>query len=144
MAFSTGRECRMAHKHGWLRVSVLGVSLGALVAGTACAAPMVGLDGFIGELAACWRPHIALGVAACSAMVLAARCRILAGLLEALVVTLGTDVIRMELASVKAEAGSGMQDRDAVVRAYSSTSSSSTTTSAGSLGGSRAAIPTLS
>ena len=52
----------MAGRRGWSGLPVLGIGLGALVSGAACAAPMVGLDGFVGELAASWRPHIAWGV----------------------------------------------------------------------------------
>ena len=106
----------MARRRGWLSLPVQGIGLGALVAGAACAAPMVGLDGFIGELAASWRPHIALGVLICAVMALAARFRLLAGLLVALSVTLGADVIRTELASAQAEADSGLRDGDATVR----------------------------
>ena len=116
MVFPAERGNRMARRRGGLGVPVLGVGLGALIAGAACAAPMVGVDGFIGELAASWRPHIALGVLICAAMALAARFRLLAGLLVALAVTLGADVIRTELNSAQAEAGNGMQDGDAAVR----------------------------
>ena len=101
---------------GWTGLPVLGISLGALAVGVTCAAPIVGLDGFVGEPAASWRPHIALGVVTCAAMALLARFRLLAGLLAALAVTLGTDVIRTELASAQADARSDMQDGDAAVR----------------------------
>ncbi len=103
-------------RRGWLGLPVLGIGLGALIAGAACAAPMVGLDGFVGELAASWRPHVALGVLICAAMALASSYRILAGLLVALAVTLGADVIRTELASAQAEAKSDMQYGGAAVR----------------------------
>ncbi len=116
MVFSAERGNRMARRRGWLGVPALGLGLGALIAGAACAAPMVGVDGFIGELAASWRPHIALGVLICAAMALAARFRLLAGLLVALAVTLGADVIRTELNSAQAEAGNGMLDGEAAVR----------------------------
>ena len=81
-----------------------------------CAAPMVGLDGYLGELAASWRPHIALALPICAAMALAVRSRLLAGLLVALAVALGADVIRTELISAQATAGSDMSDGDAAVR----------------------------
>ena len=116
MVFPAERRNRMARRRGWLSLPVQGIGLGALVAGAACAAPMVGLDGFIGELAASWRPHIALGVLICAVMALAARFRLLVGLLVALSVTLGADVIRTELASAQAEANSGLRDGDATVR----------------------------
>ena len=95
---------------------MLGIGFGALAVGASCAAPLVGLDGFIGELAASWRPHIALGVATCAAMALAVRLRFLASLLAVLAVVLGVDVIRTESASAQAEAGSDMRDGGAAVR----------------------------
>lgn len=65
---------------------------------------MVGLDGFLGELAASWRPHIALALPICAAMALTVRIRLLAGLLVALAVALGADVIWTELVSARATA----------------------------------------
>lgn len=95
---------------------MLGVGLVALAVGASCAAPMVGLDGFIGELAASWRPHIALGVAICTVMAMVVRLRLLAGLLAALAVALGADVVRTESASAQAEARSDLRDGGAAVR----------------------------
>ena len=95
---------------------MLGIGLGALAVGASCAAPMVGLDGFIGELAASWRPHIALGVAFCAAMAIVVRLRLFAGLLAALAIALGADVILTESTSAQAEARSDMRDGGAVVR----------------------------
>lgn len=95
---------------------MLGIGLGALAVGASCAAPMVGLDGFIGELVASWRPHVALGVAVCAVMAIVVRLRLLAGLLAALAVVLGADVIHTESASAQAEAMSDMRDGDTAVR----------------------------
>ena len=106
----------MARKRGWLFPPVLGIGLGALAVGALCAAPMVGMDGYFFELAASWRPHIALGLPICAAMALAVRVRLLAGLLVALAVVLGADVVRTELASAPATARSDMRDDDTVVR----------------------------
>ena len=106
----------MAHRRRWPGLPVTGISLCALALGAVCAAPMVGLDGFVGELAASWRPHIALGVLTCAVMALATRLRLLAGLLVVLAVTLGTDVIVSELRSAQAEARSGMPDSGDAVR----------------------------
>jgi len=106
----------MARRRRWPGLPVTGISLCALALGAMCAAPMVGLDGFVGELAASWRPHIALGVLTCAAMALATRLRLLAGLLAALAVTLGADVIETELRSAQAEARSGTRDSGDAVR----------------------------
>ena len=110
------KEYRMGHRRRWSGLPVMGISLCALALGAVCAAPMIGLDGFVGELAASWRPHIALGVLTCAAAALAARLRLLAGLLAALAVTLGADVIETELRSAQAEARSGMRDSGDAVR----------------------------
>ena len=77
---------------------------------------MVGLDGYLGELAASWRPHIALALAICAALALAVRSRFLAGLLAALAVALGADVIRTGLVSAQATAGGDTSEGDAAVR----------------------------
>ena len=106
----------MARKRGWPSPPVLGIGLCALAVGAACAAPMVGLDGIFGELAASWRPHIALALPICAAMALAVRIRLLAGLLVALAVALGADVIWTELVSARTTARSDMQVGDAAVR----------------------------
>ena len=70
---------RMARKRRWLPPPVPGIGLAALAGGALCAAPMVGLDGYLGELAASWRPHVALALSICAAMALAVRARLLAG-----------------------------------------------------------------
>ena len=106
----------MARKRGRWSPPVLVIGLGALVVGAVCAAPMVGLDGLLGELAASWRPHIALALSISAALALAVRIRILAGLLMALAVALGADVIWTEFVSARATARSDMQDGDAAVR----------------------------
>ena len=106
----------MARKRGWPSPPVLGIGLCALAVGTACAAPMAGLDGFLGELAASWRPHIALALPVCAVVALAARIRLLAGLLVALAAALGADVIWTGLVSDRAMAKSDMQGGDAAVR----------------------------
>ena len=106
----------MARKRGWLPAPVPGIGLAALAAGSLCAAPMVGLDGYLPELAASWRPHIALALAVCAAMALAVRTRLLAGLLVALAVVLGTDVIRTGSVSAQATARGDVGDGDAAVR----------------------------
>ena len=106
----------MTRKRRWSPRLVPGIGLAALAAGALCAAPMVGLDGYLGELAASWRPHIALALAFCGAMALAVRSRVLAGLLVALAVALGADVIRTGLVSAQATAGSDMSDGEAAVR----------------------------
>ena len=98
---------------------VLGIGLGALAAGVSCASPMVGLDGFVGELAASWRPHIALGVAVCAAMSLVARHRLLAGLLAVLAVVLGADVVRTETVSAQAQARGVVKDGGTLRVAFS-------------------------
>ena len=77
---------------------------------------MVGLDGFLGELAASWRPHIALALPVCAVVALAVRIRLLAGLLVALAAALGADVIWTGLVSDRALAKSDMQRGDAAVR----------------------------
>ena len=104
----------MARKRGWRPPPVQGIGLAALAAGALCAAPMVGLDGYLPELAASWRPHIALALAVCAAMALAARARLLAGLLVALALALGADAIRTWSDSAQATAGSDLGDGDAV------------------------------
>ncbi len=106
----------MTCKRGWPGPPVRGIGLGALAVGAACAAPMVGLDGFIGELAASWRPHIALGTLICAAMAFAVRFLLLAGSLVALAVVLGADVVRTEMDSAQAEARSASRNGDAAVR----------------------------
>ena len=106
----------MARKRGWLPPPVPGIGLAALALGALCAAPMVGLDGYLPELAASWRPHIALTLAVCAAMALAVRARLLAGLLVALAVALGADAIRTWSVSAQATAGSDVGDGDAAVR----------------------------
>ena len=75
-----------------------------------CAAPMVGLDGYLGELAASWRPHIALALFACAAMALGVRARVLAGVLVALAVALGADVLWTWWDSAPATARSDPRD----------------------------------
>ena len=109
-------ESHIARKRGWLPPPVPGIGLAALAVGALCAAPMVGLDGYLPELAASWRPHIALALAVCAAMALAVRARLLAGLLIALAVALGADVIRTWSASAQATARSDVHDGDAAVR----------------------------
>ena len=109
-------ESHMARKRGWVPAPVPGIGLVALVVGALCAAPMVGLDGYLPELAASWRPHIALALAVCAAMALAVRARLLAGLLVALAVALGADVIRTGSASAQATARGDVRDGDAAVR----------------------------
>ncbi len=116
MVFTEAGEGPMKLGRRWPGLPVTGIGLCALALGTVCAAPMVGLDGFVGELAASWRPHIAVGVLTCAAMALAARLRLLAGLLAALAVTLGADVIETELRSAQAEARSGTRDSGDAVR----------------------------
>ena len=106
----------MARKRRWRPRLVPGIGLAALAGGALCAAPMVGLDGYLGELAASWRPHIALALPICAAMAFAVRSRLLAGLLVALAVALGADVIRTELISAQATAGSDMSNGDTAVR----------------------------
>lgn len=106
----------MARKRRWLPRPVPGIGLAALAGGTLCAAPMVGLDGYLGELAASWRPHVALALSICAAMALSVRARLLTGLLVALAVALGGDVIRTWSGSAQATAGSGLSDGDAAVR----------------------------
>ena len=106
----------MARKRGWLPPPVPGVGLVALAVGALCAAPMVGLDGYLPELAASWRPHLALALAVCAAMALAVRTRLLAGLLVALAVVLGADVIRTGSVSAQATVRSDVGDGDAAVR----------------------------
>ena len=106
----------MARRWGWPPRLVPGIGLAALAGGALCAAPMVGLDGYLGELAASWRPHIALALPIFAAMALAVRSRLLAGLLVALAVALGADVIRTELVSAQAAAGSDVSDGGPAVR----------------------------
>ena len=106
----------MARKRGWLPPPVPGIGLAALAGGALCAAPMVGLDGYLPELAASWRPHIALALPICAAMALAVRARLLAGLLAALAVVLGADAIRTGSVSAQATARSDVGDDDAAVR----------------------------
>ena len=106
----------MARKRGWLPPPVQGIGFCALAAGALCAAPMVGLDGYIPELAASWRPHIALALAVCAATALAARARLLAGLLVVLAIALGADAVRTWWDSAQASAGSDLGDGDAAVR----------------------------
>ena len=106
----------MTRKRGWRPPPVPGIGLAALAVGALCAAPMVGLDGYLPELAASWRPHIALALAVCAAMALAVRARLLAGLLVALAVALGADAIRTAAVSAQATAGSVLGDGDAAVR----------------------------
>ena len=111
----------MARKRRWLPPPVPGIGFAALAGGMLCAAPLVGLDGYLGELAASWRPHVALALPICAAMVLAVRARLLAGLLVALAVALGADVLRTESNSAQATARRDMRDDDAAVRvAFSS------------------------
>lgn len=109
-------ESRMARKRGWLPPPVPGIGLAALAVGALCAAPMVGLDGYLPELAASWRPHVALALAVCAAMALAVRARLLAGLLVALAVALGADVLRTGSVSAQATARNDVGDGDAAVR----------------------------
>ena len=106
----------MVRKRRWLPPPVPGIGLAALAVGTLCAAPMVGLDGYLAELAASWRPHIALALAICAALAFAVRARLLAGLLVVFVVALGVDVIRTWWDSAQATARSDMGDGDAAVR----------------------------
>ena len=106
----------MARKRGWLPPPVPGIGLAALAVGALCAAPMAGLDGYLPELAASWRPHIALALAVCAAMALAVRARLLAGLLVALAVALGADAIRTWSVSAQATTRSDVGDGDAAVR----------------------------
>ncbi|MDE0242810.1 MAG: endonuclease/exonuclease/phosphatase family protein [bacterium] len=109
----------MTGRRGWPCRPVLGIGLGALAVGASCASPMVGLDGFIGELAASWRPHIALGVAVCAAMALMVRLRLLAALLTALAVVLGADVVRTEMISAQAQVRSSLPEDGALRIAFS-------------------------
>ena len=106
----------MARKRRWRPLSAPGIGLAALAVGALCAAPMVGLDGYLPELAASWRPHIALALAVCAAMALAVRARVLAGLLLALAVALGADAIRTASVSAQATERSELGDGDAAVR----------------------------
>ena len=99
-------------KRRWLPPPVPGIGLAALAAGALCAAPMVGLDGYLGELAASWRPHIALALAVCAAMALAVRARLLAAVLVALALALGADVARTWWDSAQATARGDMVDGD--------------------------------
>ncbi|MBT7648487.1 MAG: endonuclease/exonuclease/phosphatase family protein, partial [Rhodospirillaceae bacterium] len=77
----------------------------ALVGGVICVLPMFGVDTWVGELAASWRPHIAAGVLVFAVAALVERRRLIAGLLVAVAVTLGADVIWSGLVSAQAEAG---------------------------------------
>lgn len=104
----------MARKRGWRPPPVQGIGLAALAVGALCAAPMVGLDGYLAELAASWRPHIALALTVCAAMALAVRARLLAGLLVTLAVALGADAIHTASVSAQATARSDLGDGDAV------------------------------
>ena len=106
----------MARKRGWRPPPVPGFGLAVLAVGALCATPMVGLDGYLPELAASWRPHIALALAVCAVMALVVRARLLAGLLVALAVALGADAIRTWSDSAQATAGSNLVDGDAAVR----------------------------
>ena len=99
-------------KRRWLPPPVPGIGLAALAAGALCAAPMVGLDGYLVELAASWRPHIALALAICAAMALAVRARLLAAVLVALALALGADVVRTWWDSAQAAARGDMVDGD--------------------------------
>ena len=99
-------------KRRWLPPPVPGIGLAALAAGALCAAPMIGLDGFLGELAASWRPHIAIALAVCAAMALAVRARLLAAVLVALALALGADVARTWWDSAQATARGDMVDGD--------------------------------
>lgn len=106
----------MARKRGWVPAPVPGIGLAALAVGALCAAPMVGLDGYLPELAASWRPHIALALAVCAAMALAVRARLLAGLLVALALVLGADVIQTGSSSAQSTARADLGDGEAAVR----------------------------
>lgn len=106
----------MVRKRRWVPAPVPGIGFAALAAGALCAAPMVGLDGYLPELAASWRPHIALALAVCAAMALAVRARLLAGLLAALAVVLGADVVRTGSVSAQAAARNDAGDGDVAVR----------------------------
>ena len=106
----------MARKRGWRPLPVQGIGLAGLAVGALCAAPMVGLDGYLPELAASWRPHIALALPICAAMALAVRARLLAGLLVTFALALGADAIRTASVSAQATTRSELGDGDAPVR----------------------------
>ena len=129
-----------ANADGRLR-PCLGIGLCALAIGTACASPMVGLDGFFrgarGELA----PHIALALPVCAMMALAARIRLLAGLLVALAVALGADVIWTELVSARTQREATCRSATLPSASPFPTSSSATMTLASSSHGSGVVTP---
>ena len=112
----------MTRKRGWRPPLVPGIGLATLAVGALCAAPMVGLDGYLPELAASWRPHIALALAVCAAMALAVRARLVGGLLVALAIALGADAIRTATLSAQATAGSDLGDGYAVRVVFSNLS----------------------
>jgi len=94
MARNTKRRSR------W--VALLG--LAALAVAVLAASPIIGLESWLGELASSWRPHVAIGAMAVALICLMARYRWLAGLLVALALILGADVMWTGLVSAQAEA----------------------------------------
>lgn len=92
-----------AKKHDGYLSRLLG--LASLAMGLLAASPMLGLETWPGELAASWRQHVAIGVLVVAVLCLAMNRRWIAGMLVAVVLTLGADVLWSCLVSAETEAG---------------------------------------
>jgi endonuclease/exonuclease/phosphatase (EEP) superfamily protein YafD len=77
---------------------------------------MFGLESWPGELAASWRPHVAIGVLVVAVLCLAFSRRWMAGLLVAVALTLGADVLWSGLVSAQTEAGAIRTDEAPMAR----------------------------
>lgn len=103
-----------AKKHGGTLSLLLG--LATLAMGLLAASPMLGLETWSGELAASWRPHVAIGVLVVAVLCLAMSRRWIAGMLVAVALTLGADVLWSGLVSAQTEAGAVTTEQPAMAR----------------------------
>ncbi len=88
----------------------------ALAGGLLAASPMFGLETWPGELAASWRPHVAIGVLVVSVLCLAFSRRWIAGMLVAVALTLGADVLWSGLVSAQTEEGAVKVEQPAMAQ----------------------------
>ncbi len=89
-------------KHREYPAFVLGLLM--LAVGMLAASSMFGLESWMGELAASWRPHIVIATLIVAVLCLAFSRRWIAGLLVAVALALGADVLWSGLVSGQAEA----------------------------------------
>jgi len=101
-------------KHGGSLSLLLGVV--TLAMGLLAASPMFGFETWPGELAASWRPHVAVGVLVVAVLCLAMSRRWIAGMLVAVALTLGADVLWSGLVSAQTEAGAVKVEQPAMAR----------------------------